>query len=83
MSIKGITLQTVITDQLGKRVTDHKALVIETCVTVASRGPGNWKFNNSHLNDNEYCNGIEDIIGCIETDKGLENMTTCIKWDIL
>lgn len=83
LNVKNIKLQTVITDQIGKRITDHKAIVMDCSITVPPRGPGYWKLNNSHLTDNEYCEGIKEIISKSSNDTTLSDLSKSIKWDIL
>ena len=41
---------------------DHS--LVEWCLTINSqpKGPGTWKFNNSLLRDEEYCNQIKHLI---------------------
>ena len=39
---------------------DHKAIFLSIEIDQApARGPGNWKFNNTLLKDNDYINLIE------------------------
>ena len=73
----------VITDKIGKRLTDHKALILNIKVGIPKRGPGYWKLNTSLLYDETYCNDIVDIIQHLKTDACLKGVNDSTKWDIL
>ena len=83
INIENIYLMTVINDIIGKRPTDHKALVLEVRIAIPSKGPGYWKLNNMHLNDKEYNEGIRNIIGSLPIDNKLEGVHAGLKWDVL
>ena len=57
--------------------TDHQAISVKIKKPL-TRGPGFWKFNNQHLESDEYCNSVIDII---EKCKRL-NLNNVLKWEI-
>ena len=42
--------------------TDHKAVTIEISDTQFVRGPGYWRFNNSHLNDTSFTTQMKELL---------------------
>lgn len=52
----------VITSKVGKRLSDHKALILKIENKQELRGPGTWKLNTSHLKDKEYIELIKNTI---------------------
>ena len=73
----------VITDQRGKRITDHKALLLKTYINTPKRGPGYWKLNTTLLQNPLYCQDIKGIINSTISDEHLINVNLSVKWDIL
>ena len=45
-----ISVNTVKTDEIGQRVTGHKAIILELKINVSKRGPNHWKMNVSVVN---------------------------------
>ena len=83
LNVTNIVTQTVITNQRGKRLTDHKAIVLTCAVTTQQRGPGYFKLNVKHLNDKQFQYDIENVVKDFENDNQLGNISMSIKWDIL
>jgi len=48
-----IELKTVITSEIGKRLTDHKAVCVTLVKENNNRGPGYWKLNVEYLEDDD------------------------------
>ena len=46
----------------GIRMTDHRLLKFCLIINDSKRGPGYWKLNVSHLDNEDYKSGIVDII---------------------
>ena len=65
LAVKYVTNKIVISDTVGQRVTDHKAVEVCVKVQVLSRGPGYWKFNCSLLKNEEYIQRMNDRLKCI------------------
>ena len=42
--------------------TDHRAVLITVSTATCDRGPGYWKFNNTYLDNNEFCQTIKKEI---------------------
>ena len=59
----------VITETLGKRITDHKLIEIKILLTQERRGPGYWKLNNKLLEDAQYCREIEKLLENLDKEK--------------
>ena len=51
--LKTITT-TVKNDWYGKRLTDHRAVILTSVINVPVRGPGYWKLDISMLNDTKW-----------------------------
>lgn len=60
--VKDFATKIVISDKVGKRLTDHKLIEITVKVNTPLKGPGYWKFNNKFLEDAEFCRDIINII---------------------
>ena len=41
---------------------DHNAVTLELNVTGKTRGKGYWKFNNTHLEDPLFAEGVKNLI---------------------
>ena len=44
---------------------DHRPIYLDLDMTVAKRGPGYWKFNNSLLKDEQFRKQIDDLINIV------------------
>ena len=64
-------------------VIDHSALICTFKIKGNNtRGPGYWKLNNQHLENDEYCKGVENVIA--ETLTHFCNLNSKqISWEIL
>ena len=80
---KAIDIITVITDAIGKRITDHKALTFQFLINIPPRGPGYWKLNTKLLDDNDYCEQITKIITDTYNDPTMYKYSNSLKWDIM
>lgn len=49
------------THNKGNRMSDHRFLKIIVKIDKLDRGPGYWKLNTSHLENDEYREGIKNI----------------------
>ena len=72
---------TVISDIVGKKLTDHKMISIVLTIKGMVKGPGHWKLNNSLLNDQTYKNMIHRLIDDIISE--VEHRNPGMKWEIL
>ena len=82
-AVKDFDTKIVITCEIGKRVTDHKAVVIKVAKEGNTKGPGYWKMNVEYLADKEFVNIINNVIEITVKEckqKGFDNRLT---WDIL
>ena len=72
----------VITSKVAKRLSDHKAIIVEMYFNINERGPGYWKLNTDLLNDTKYVNLIRNCILSYKTkyDKLYSHK---IFWEIL
>ena len=83
LNIIDVHSKIVITDQIGKRLTDHKALILRMKIETPDKGPGYWKFNTTLLEDEQYCNAIVNLINEVFSDTNLDSIAHSMKWDIL
>ena len=83
VEIRNILSKTVITDKIGKRLTDHKALIVNINICTPKRGPGYWKLNTNLLCNEVYCQDISKIIQNVNRDETLMGVSKRVKWDIL
>ena len=51
--------------------TDHKALCLKMQTDIEQRGPGLWKLNNQHLQNQDFKTGVQQIIK--EVEEGSED----------
>ena len=58
-NVSRIYTNTVISNQNGKRLTDHKSISIEITIFSSKRGPGYWKLNTSLLKHDSYIKEME------------------------
>ena len=78
--IKSISTKTVISDNIGERSSDHKAVIMTVAATSLSRGPNYWKLNVSLLKDETYCKGIREIITKFRNNDIID--TNSLKWEL-
>ena len=63
-------------------LSDHKYLIAENSEkTTAKTGPGIWRHNDSHLNNNEYCTVIAEAID--RAEHTTRNVTPSVRWDMI
>ncbi len=74
---------TVISDAIGQRITDHKALILYFDVHQMPRGPNYWKMNVNLLNDNEYKECVTKIITNTHGDEMIKNLSYSCRWEML
>ena len=74
---------TVISDQAGKRVTDHRALVLKSNISIPIKWPGYWKLNTSLLKDENYCNEMINLVSNFKYDPSILGLSNSLKWDLL
>ena len=43
-------------------MSDHKYIKVEFQINLNVRGPGNWKFNTSLLDDNGYVTAMQGLL---------------------
>ena len=77
------TLSNVCTDaEIFPSVqTDHSLITINISVSSNRRGRGTWKFNNSLLNDEEFCINMVDTLQHIK--QTYEYLSKTEKWELL
>ena len=75
-----VEIKTVISSQIGKRITDHKALVHSITISDNHRGPGYWKLNASFLLDDVYIEKVKIIIRNTLYDETIDS--NMIKWEL-
>ena len=79
--IKNICTKTVISNKIGNRITDHKALSLAISMTTHKRGPGYWKLNTTILKHEVYKKEFERIIGgYIDSDEPINHLE---KWEMI
>ena len=76
----GAEIKTVISSQIGKRITDHKALIHTMKISDNCRGPGYWKLNASFLHDAPYIEQVNKIIRNTLHDETVDSHM--IKWEL-
>ena len=54
-----ILTKIVISDKLGKRITDHKAVELSSKLSLSAKGSGYWKLNCSLLQNNDFKEGMK------------------------
>lgn len=59
---------------------DHSFVVLELNLAPEARGPGYWKFNNSHLKDKQFVTGANAIIQEAMLDTVLSPL---LKWEMI
>ena len=64
------------TQSNGTRMTDHRLLKLFIITSEDKRGPGYWKLNVSHLENEDYKKGIDNIVENLD-----ENVTALEKWE--
>ena len=79
---KKVCTKIVISDEIGYRVTDHKAVECKAGILLPAKGPGYWKLNCSHLNNEVYKSGIKTVINDVSNETG-NNMPYSTVWEIL
>ena len=57
-------------------MTDHRLLKLFIITSEDKRGPGYWKLNVSHLENEDYKKGIDNIVENLD-----ENVTALEKWE--
>ena len=70
---------TVITNEIGTRMTDHKVITLNSYIHIPEWGPGYWKLNITLLEDDEYCKEIEQIISNTVTEPTLQAVSIGMK----
>ena len=78
-----IELKTVITSELGRRPTDHKAVHVTLVKEGRNRGPGYWKLNTEYLEQDQYVTGIHKVVENVLAEFECTNISRRIIWDIL
>jgi len=81
--INEVKLKTVISAEKGKRVTDHKAVIVAFVKDSGrNRGPGYWKMNVQYLEDKEYITGINGIVENVQAEYMYSDICKRVVWDI-
>ncbi len=80
---KDTALRTVITSEIGKRITDHKAVIVTLVMEGYNRGPGYWKLNTAHLKCEEYITGVNKTIDRVLKEFECSNICKRLVWDLL
>ena len=52
----------IISNKVGRRLTDHKLIEISLKIYNQKKGPGYWKLNNTLLSEEEYLEKIKNAI---------------------
>ena len=82
-NVKSFEVKTVITDEIGKRISDHKAIILTLSDRNNMRGPGYWKLNTEYLNNDDFVQGINDTVDTVICEYKDECVNKRIMWDIL
>ena len=82
-TIDEISIMTIISDTIGKRLTDHKAILLNCHTKTPKRGPGYWKLSAKLLENAAYCKGVVNIIRSVENDNKLINCSESTNWDYM
>ena len=61
--------------------TDHSLINLEITLDSFKRGPGIWRLNNQHLEDEKYIEKINETID--KHNKSLQHLGGCESWEIL
>jgi len=78
-----ISTNIVISEKIGQRITDHKALILNLAIVTPVRGPGYWKMNTSILNDIEYREYITETLRLHKLQDRNINISESDKWELL
>ena len=81
--LKAAYTKTVITSEIGKRLTDHKAMVATFSKKDKKRSPGYWKLNCEYLKDCDYKTGINRVIDDLLLEYKDSNLCKRVTWDVL
>ena len=80
---KKVVNKIVISDQIGSRITDHKAVEFCASVILPAKGPGYWKLNCSHLKSDIYKSGISNVIKSLLAKYSDQTKSRFAVWEIL
>ena len=67
----------------GNRFSDHRCVFIKISTAGNKRGKGNWKLNNSLLEDITYVNRMNTLIDDFITEKNHINGNKQMIWNLL
>lgn len=73
----------VKTDIIATTISDHSALFLEIDLVDEKRGKGFWKFNESFLKNNEFCELIEKSIDEVLVKNVSENLDPLMNWEMI
>ena len=73
----------MITSEIGKRLSDHKAVIATFYKDSRGRGPGYWKLNTEHLKSDDYIQGVNQVINDVIQECKQNKLNNRITWDIL
>ena len=59
---------------------DHSYLLVKFELEQDFRGPGVWKFNNSLLDDPEYCDLVTSFWSFWQSREGSEEYSSLLDW---
>lgn len=76
VNLKKCCTKIVISNKVGRRISDHKLIEINLNINEVNRGPGYWKMNNKILEEKEY---QELVIKTIKKFDKLEDI--CNNWE--
>ena len=81
LNLKQSCTKIVITDSIGQRVTDHRAVESKCYISVPCKGPNYWKFNCSLLQNTSFTSDMKVKLQsmCEELDKC--DLSYFTKWE--
>lgn len=70
-------------DIISTTVSDHSALFIEIALNHDERGRGFWKFNESLLEDKDFCKIIDDALQAVLLKNSHEKLDPLLSWEMI
>ena len=79
--VKMISTKVVISSEIGNRLTDHKAVMLDIAFIAPKRGPGYWKLNTEVLTNDQYKKELEQVIGAYINNN--ETTSSQEQWEMI